>query len=161
MKLKILSHLGIVLLVASCGQDLPPDVAQAYANLPEKIDYNFHIKPILSDRCYACHGPDTASRKAKLRLDLRDAALKHESDGVRVIVPGDPDASLLITVLSLDPLHQTAMPPAPDKIWGIRLEILRKWQSSINLRLLPLLKRNQKYVELGGQVLWKNDLLPH
>ena len=38
-------------------------------DLPEKIDFNFHIKPILSDRCFLCHGPDPGTRKANVRLD--------------------------------------------------------------------------------------------
>ncbi|MBK7436790.1 MAG: hypothetical protein IPI77_08265 [Saprospiraceae bacterium] len=41
------------------------------SELPDKIDFNFHIKPILVDRCYKCHGPDEKARKAGLRLDLR------------------------------------------------------------------------------------------
>ena len=50
---------------------------ETYADaLPDKIDYNYHIKPILSDRCYACHGPDKNAVKANLRLDIPESALK-------------------------------------------------------------------------------------
>ena len=41
------------------------------ATTPERVDFNYHIKPLLSDRCYVCHGPDEKARKAKLRLDRR------------------------------------------------------------------------------------------
>ena len=50
-------------------------VATANSAEPAKIDYNRSIRPILSDRCYKCHGPDAAERKSNLRLDLREEAL--------------------------------------------------------------------------------------
>src|SRR5436190_20776211 len=53
--------------------------------------YNRDVRPILSDKCFKCHGPDSAARKADLRLDIRDVAVKAEA-----IVPGKPDDSLLI-----------------------------------------------------------------
>ncbi|MEM9528786.1 MAG: c-type cytochrome domain-containing protein, partial [Bacteroidota bacterium] len=55
--------------INSCGPNLKEGVAEAYAELPDKVDFNFHVKPILSDRCYACHGPDAQNQKADLRLD--------------------------------------------------------------------------------------------
>src|SRR5690606_545823 len=58
--------LGAPLLLGGCG----PSADDLYSGqLPERIDYNFHVKPILSDRCFACHGPDEAAREADLRLD--------------------------------------------------------------------------------------------
>ena len=44
------------------------------ASLPEVVSYNFHIRPILSDKCFACHGPDANKRKAGFRLDIEDSA---------------------------------------------------------------------------------------
>ncbi|OWW26174.1 hypothetical protein B4Q04_00375 [Zobellia sp. OII3] len=59
------------------------------ASLPEKVDFNYHIKPILSDRCFVCHGPDKNAIKANLRLDIPEGALKKvlESGG-HAFVPG-------------------------------------------------------------------------
>src|SRR5262249_16487226 len=73
------------------------------------VDFNKDIRRILADRCYACHGPDEKARKAKLRLDVRDEAVK-----LGVFVPGKPEASeLLKRVSSHDPELQ--MPPAKSK----------------------------------------------
>ena len=56
-----------------------------------KPSFNRDIRPILAENCFACHGPDSAARKADLRLDRRDAAVK-----MGAIVPGKPDESELI-----------------------------------------------------------------
>jgi hypothetical protein len=57
-------------LMSSCGPSLPEGVEVAYDDLPAKLDYNIHVKPILSDKCFLCHGPDAARRAADLRLDV-------------------------------------------------------------------------------------------
>src|SRR3546814_19621948 len=46
----------------------------ASGKLPDKVDFNFHVKPVLSDRCFACNGPDDNAREADLRLDLEESA---------------------------------------------------------------------------------------
>ena len=63
-----------VFSIHSCGNGLPPELQEASAGLPEVVDFNFHIKPILSDRCFKCHGPDANQRKGDLRLDLPEHA---------------------------------------------------------------------------------------
>ena len=57
----------------------------ASGKLPVEVDYNFHIKPILSDRCYQCHGPDANARQADLRLDRHDARLGETVTEVAII----------------------------------------------------------------------------
>ena len=71
----------ICALFTACGPSLPDEVELAYEDLPELIDFNFHVKPILSDRCYACHGPDKNTRKAGLRLDLEENAFAALTSG--------------------------------------------------------------------------------
>jgi hypothetical protein len=70
--------------------------------------FNRDIRPILADRCYACHGPDSGTREAELRLDTEAGA--HEW----AIIPGDPDSSeVMARVSSDDP--ELRMPPAASK----------------------------------------------
>jgi len=61
-----------------------------------KIDFNRDIRPIFSDTCYACHGPDANKRKAGLRLDQKEEAFKPAKSGNYAIVPGDVAKSKLI-----------------------------------------------------------------
>ncbi|MCA9065390.1 MAG: DUF1549 domain-containing protein, partial [Planctomycetaceae bacterium] len=96
----------------------------------ERIDFASQIKPLLSDRCYACHGPDAANRAAELRLDLPDEARKPlASDGAaHAIVPGAPDQSVLLQrVFADDP--DLVMPP-PDSRLSLTAnekELLKRW----------------------------------
>ena len=74
--------------------------------LPEVIDYNFDVKPILSDRCFNCHGPDAAKREADLRLDIAEAAYASLSSarGLQAIFPGKPKSSAVYQrIYSEDP----------------------------------------------------------
>ena len=76
----------------------------------EQIDFNRQIRPILADACFHCHGPDAASREAKLRLDERDG-LYRVRDGVAVVVPGKPEESeLLHRIVSS---HEDEVMPPP------------------------------------------------
>ena len=80
----------------------------------DRVDFNFEIRPILSDRCFKCHGPDPKSRKADLRLDVPEAAaaLRDKKAGTHAIVPGKPDKSEVVRrITTTDPDDQ--MPP-PD-----------------------------------------------
>jgi mono/diheme cytochrome c family protein len=70
------------------------------------ITYNDDVRPILAENCFACHGPDSASREAGLRLDQRDAAIE-----MAAIVPGEPDSSELVDRISRGQDDDLAMPP--------------------------------------------------
>lgn len=96
-----------------------------------KLDYNRDVQPILSNYCYHCHGPDTATREPKakpLRLDIRDQALAYVGDnGERTIVAGKPDESELVRrVESHDP--DVMMPQDKEKLLNpAQIQLLRDW----------------------------------
>lgn len=86
------SYIFIFLAMAfimACGPAIPTDIVVEMDNLPEKLDYNIHVKPILSDKCFACHGNDKAKQKADLRLDIAENAYAelNENPGKHAIVP--------------------------------------------------------------------------
>ena len=98
---------------------------------PERvIDYNWDIRPILSNNCFQCHGPDDKARKRGLRLDLRENATGPlpESPGKVAIQPGDPDASELIRrVASSDPDLVMPPPSAHRTLSAADVEVLTRW----------------------------------
>jgi hypothetical protein len=95
----------------------------ALADEPSKLEYNRHIRPILSDNCFACHGPDSASRKAELRLDQRDMAVE-----MAAISPGDPDGSeMLRRVLSDDESEKMPPPETKKKLSAAQKQLLARW----------------------------------
>ena len=73
---------------------------------PAELRYNRDIRPILSDHCFACHGPDKNHREADLRLDVREAAIE-----AKAIVPGNPEASLLFERLHTEDEDDLMPPP--------------------------------------------------
>ncbi|MDE2732094.1 MAG: PSD1 and planctomycete cytochrome C domain-containing protein [Bacteroidota bacterium] len=95
--------------------------------LPEAVDFNFHIRPILSNSCYVCHGPDISTREADLRLDTFEGATARREGGP-AIVPGNPYRSLLIDRISDDDLD-VRMPPAQTnkRLTQFEIALLSKW----------------------------------
>ncbi|MGB8854577.1 MAG: PSD1 and planctomycete cytochrome C domain-containing protein [Pirellulales bacterium] len=92
------------------------------------IVFNRDIRPLLSDRCFACHGPDNEDRQAGLRLDSRDAAIATLDSGARAVVPGDPAASEIIRrITSSDP--DVVMPPprVGKPITPAEADLLARW----------------------------------
>lgn len=97
--------------------------ASTHATELAPVTYNRDIRPILAENCFACHGPDQNTRKAKLRLDIREEAIAKNA-----IVPGRPEESELITrIFSEDP--DDLMPPASShkSLTVTQKELLRRW----------------------------------
>lgn len=116
-------------LFVSCGSHLPKDVEQAYQELPSTIDFNFHVRPILSDRCYSCHGPDENTREANLRLDLENYAFAALSQGDgHAFVKNNPGKSqALQRILSTDPEYQMPPPESNLELNAREKAIIAKW----------------------------------
>ncbi|MDE0826563.1 MAG: PSD1 and planctomycete cytochrome C domain-containing protein [Akkermansiaceae bacterium] len=89
----------------------------------EPLSYNRDIRPILAENCFACHGPDKAAREAKLRLDLREVAIKKEA-----IVPGDAEESELVFLINTDD-EDDIMPPLDShkSLTAEEKKLLAKW----------------------------------
>ncbi|MCX6930007.1 MAG: DUF1549 domain-containing protein, partial [Verrucomicrobia bacterium] len=112
-----------VLLVAA----LPLFAATPPAK-PAAIDFNRDIRPILTENCYKCHGPDEEERKAKLRFDIRLEALKPAKSGNPAIIPGSPEKSEMVArITAEDP--DDRMPPIKTgrKLSPAQIELLRNW----------------------------------
>ncbi len=80
-----------------------------------RVDFTRQIRPLLSDRCFRCHGPDASRRKAELRLDLREGAFKKLPAGWAIVKPGDPAKSELIRRITTEEIED-AMPPAESHL---------------------------------------------
>ncbi len=105
---------------------ISPLLAALLAALPAfgaKVDYNEDVRPILSENCFYCHGPDANKRKAKLRLDVREAALEKKA-----FVPGDAGASELIKRLASTDSDEVMPPPDSHRtLTAAQKEILKRW----------------------------------
>jgi hypothetical protein len=92
------------------------------------VDFNRDIRPILTDACFRCHGPDKAARKSGLRLDLREESVKPAKSGFVPLAPGKPDQSeLLRRIFTLD--QEDVMPP-PDShrsLTDAQKQMLKRW----------------------------------
>ena len=101
----------------------------ARTDAAEKLQYNRDIRPILSDRCFKCHGPDKGSRKAGLRFDLPvEAYAERKKTGKHAIVPGKPDHSLVCEkIFSSDPDEQMPPPEANLSLTAREKETIRRW----------------------------------
>ena len=128
------SHVYILflfgMLVFACSPDQTTFSPEIEAQLPDQIDFNLHIKPILSDRCFACHGPDKNNQEAGLRLDIAEAAyapVGEEKDHY-AIVPGNLTKSKLFhRITSDDP--EVVMPPPKSNLSLSEVEValLTRW----------------------------------
>ena len=122
----------IVLLCHSCQTRIkvPEEILALASTLPKEIDYNFHVKPILSDRCFNCHGPDPSNRKASLRLDLgQDSRMKSDiKRGMHIIAPGKVNKSQLIhKILHHEESERMPPPESKQSLSDYEKAVLLKW----------------------------------
>jgi len=106
-----------------------PDVP-GKEKLPDIVDYNLHIRPLLSDRCFKCHGPDANKREAKLRLDIADSAYAFlkEMPNAHAIVPGDPANSYVFLNISSKDTSELMPPPSSGlKLMPFEIKLIEKW----------------------------------
>ena len=125
---------GAVAVAVTCSawSVLAQSPAPVSAPLPETVRFNRDIRPILSDKCYTCHGPDSGTRRAGLRLDDAEASRKDATrttaaqGSMPVIAPGDPDGSALVhRVTAADP--QRRMPFRGEPLAPREVALLTRW----------------------------------
>jgi mono/diheme cytochrome c family protein len=107
---------------------LPATAASAAA--PVAVDFARDVKPILSDNCYKCHGPDAAARKGDLRLDTLDPKLGPLAprDGYKIIEPGNLDDSTLVMRITSDDDDVKMPPPTSNrKLTPQQIDVLTRW----------------------------------
>src|SRR5688500_9870632 len=105
-------HVGMTMMPASAAEADP-------------VDFGRDILPILSDKCFLCHGPDPGTRKADLRLDLKEEALRAEAP---VVVPGRGDESELIFRITSEDESEVMPPPDSNrKLSPEEIQLLRRW----------------------------------
>src|SRR4029077_8624004 len=115
------------ILALGLGHALSHHAAAAPAESRPTIGFDQQIRPILSDHCFQCHGPDEAKRKGKLRLDV-DPTARSARDWEPVIVPGDRDASELFhRISSSDPDEQMPPPAAGKPLTAAEIKLLGDW----------------------------------
>lgn len=119
---------SLLWLSSGCQANYAPEAAIT-SQLPAIVDFNYHIKPILSDRCFACHGPDKKALKADLRLDLSSGALaKKLSSGQHAFVPGNVRKSEAFQrIISPDPAQQMPPPEFQRDLSPYEIALLAKW----------------------------------
>ena len=110
-------------VVAIAGLIAPASSGAAEPAKRSGFEFNRDVRPILSENCYACHGPDKNRRKAKLRLDERASAVRSQA-----IVPGKPDESELVARVFEDDAEQIMPPPSTHKtLTAAQKEVLKQW----------------------------------
>jgi hypothetical protein len=122
---RIAAALAVVCLVAVATR---ATTAQDTTTSAPKVRFDREIRPILSDNCFACHGPDEATRAAGLRLDTREGAFALRDSGEHAIVPGNVDESALVFRVEIDDPTLVMPPPKTGKkIAAKDLELIKRW----------------------------------
>lgn len=126
----VVLFLGLVIGGGSIYWQLAQSSIPLAEKMPDVVDYNFHIRPILSDRCFKCHGPDANQRKAELRLDKEQGlyqALKDDAEA-HVIVPGESKHSEMYLRVSATDTSMLMPPPLSNlALSEFEIKLIKKW----------------------------------
>jgi hypothetical protein len=119
----LLLAVGLFVAVPTARTADQPATPAPAARAAGKIEYNRDVRPILAENCFACHGPDSAARKAGLRLDRRDDAVE-----AKAIIAGDSKGSAVVErVFAADPSEVMPPPKSHKKLTAAQKETLKKW----------------------------------
>lgn len=123
--------ISIFIFLFSCQSSYTPS-QEISERLPEKVDFNYHIKPILSDRCFKCHGPDANQRKAELRLDNASQAFekreREDGSGFYPLVAGNAtNSDVFQRIMSEDAEYMMPPPEANLSLTEFEKAMIAKW----------------------------------
>src|SRR5204863_847390 len=122
----MIRHIALGLLTSFAALPLL-SAEKTEAPVPAEIKFNRDVRPILSENCFNCHGPDKAARKGKLRLDNSEGATA-EIEGSHAVVPGNLEKSELVKRVSTKDPEEVMPPPKSEKKLSARqVAILKKW----------------------------------
>ncbi|MGI9545069.1 MAG: DUF1553 domain-containing protein [Cyclobacteriaceae bacterium] len=127
---RVCGALGMVIMLAGCQSTDNDSNTLIVQEVPDVVDFNLHIKPILSDRCYKCHGPDENARKADLRFDLEEVAfaILDSVENTYAIFPGSLKKSQLAhRISSNDPEYMMPPPESNLSLSDHEITLLKKW----------------------------------
>jgi len=131
MKSKTLFVLGLLTVAITTLVACLRSASSNGGKIPDEVSYNFHIRPIFSDKCFKCHGPDVSKQEAGLRFDIAESAFAplKETKGAFAIVPGKPEESEMYKrIISVDSSYQM---PTPESHLGLLTEreitLIKKW----------------------------------
>lgn len=146
---------GLILAVAAEGQE----------QKPAPVEFNRDIRPILSDKCFTCHGPDKNNRLTPLRFDTEEGAFIELRGGKRAIVGGDPAASEMYRRISSDNEAQR-MPPAyagRKKLTDGEIDVIRRWieQGAPWQRHWSLIPPRRPEVPANRDSAWPRNPIDH
>ena len=117
--------LMLILMAGYLGMPIPRSVA---ADVAPTVDFRRDIRPILSDACFDCHGPDPKARKANLRLDVAEGGIFEDRDGGRVVLPGKPEESeLIFRITAAEPDEKMPPPEHHRQLKANEVELLSRW----------------------------------
>ncbi|GAA4406666.1 hypothetical protein GCM10023187_26420 [Nibrella viscosa] len=119
---------GLGVAIQACTKSAANQAADG--QLPDVVSYNFDIRPILSDKCLACHGPDANKREAGLRLDQAESAYKalQEHPNAHALVPGKPELSQVYLRITAQDTSQLMPPPSSNlKLTAREIKLIEKW----------------------------------
>lgn len=143
-----------------------PSNSEAGTTVPDQVDFNFHVRPILSDRCFKCHGPDANKREAGLRLDIEDAAYAALKDDPSkfIIVKGDPDKSELYHRIITSDTSLLMPPPSSNlKLSPLEIKIIEKWirQGAPYKKHWAFIAPEKPELPLAGEKKWVKNEIDH
>ena len=143
-----------------------PAGTEAGTSVPDQVDFNFHVRPILSDRCFKCHGPDANKREAGLRLDIEEAAFAALKDDPTkyIIVKGEPGKSELYHRITTSDTSILMPPPSSNlKLSPLEIKIIEKWirQGAQYKKHWAFIPPEKTELPLAGEKKWVRNEIDH